>query len=306
MAVDTQDLDVSPQIAQKLKDPGFAAQRTQYLDRAARGQVMMTGQLGLQYGITAQDVETRRAELFAMEEDGDEPEGLAGEVLSVREIDTQLSELETRITGMDKRIKSLVFRFTNNSAIEGKNVSEATRDEAWTAELPNLQASEQEILGDISRTMRQLQEARRHIGIVDVALDVSADEYAKSATILPMIEREAAGLSGEQLAAKLRSVSLRNDRTLTLAWVHATRSWAEKHASDRKKGEAISVAADLERGFQSKQSKDLQAKFDRIEEGARKARNRIERARQARGQVPQFLQGIVKDRPVTGRIHGYE
>ncbi|MGB3328454.1 MAG: hypothetical protein WBA46_05825 [Thermomicrobiales bacterium] len=300
---------VSPRIADKMKDPGFAAQRTRMLDGAARGSVMLTGLVRAQYGITSDDVAARRAELHAIEaDDVATPSTPDVDALSVTQIDDQLATMEKTIAGMDKRIKDMTFWFINSAAISGQHVTEETRDRAWQAELPNLQAKEQELLNEINAGLRRLQNARQHIDQLDAALDVTGEEYAQAAAIVPMVEREAANLTGEQLAAKLRSVSLRKDRTLSLAWIHAARAWVEKHPSDRNRGEVTNVVSGIEQGFRGTQSTALQAKYEKVDAAARSVRTRIERARQARGQVPDFLQGVFQDRRAAAgqRVHGYE
>lgn len=226
------------------------------------------------------------------------PESLSQEVRS----------LASSHTDFEAQLDDMVRDFKINSHI-GAGATEDMRDQVFQTQLTHLGRQENALIANIRKEERKLQGLHASIKVLDSAEDIPTSVYAEAASVLafvgPQVERVK---RADQLAQQLQSIASRGDAAQTLAWRQAAQSWLQSNGHTAGAAAVHRVVYQLGAAFTSDRASDLRRQYTEAQSALSAIRTKIERARQARGLLPDFLQGAFDSLPrdPSDRTTGYE
>lgn len=219
----------------------------------------------------------------------------------VRSLASSHVDFENQVDGMvrDHRINSHA----------GAGATDSMKDEIWSTQLQHLDRQETALIANIRKEEQKLQALHASISALDSAEDVDVATYAEAASVLTFVAPQVAAVKrADALADRLRSVASRGNNAQTLAWRQAAQSWLQSNGHVEGAATVRRVVDQLSGVFTSNRASDLRSQHAEASRALSGTRMRIERARQARGRVPDFLEGALEAAPrdPSDRKTGYE
>ncbi len=211
------------------------------------------------------------------------------------EVEDGLEAAAKDLLKLERELASARARYRDEARV-GVGADDGMRRRAHEEALAVLKGKERAISGNL----RKLNEkATSLVTGLDSAggHNLTDAELSRAATLRPFIVDELATSSPGEVAAALRGVVLRGDKGESLAWTRALRTW-QRNRQPGDSGPAmalVSEAADRLRDLVRDHSLDSLAERARsVQAAATTAQSTIRRAAQSRGEIPDFLTGVIE------------
>lgn len=240
--------------------------------------------------------------------DGQDANDTVESLPTLESLTREVRSLASSHNGFENEIDAMIRDHRINSHI-GAGATGDMRDQVWQTQLQHLDRQETALIGNIRKEERKLAELRSSIQALDSAEDVDTSVYAEAASVLAFVQPQVAAMKrADQLAEQLQSIASRGNNAQTLAWRQAAQSWLQTNGHTEGAAAVRRTADQMNGAFTSNRASDLKNQHAEAQSNLSATRMRIEKARRARGRVPDFLEGAIESAPrdPKNRTTGYE